>query len=60
MTWKDAGALLQVNGGSVLSDYGERVATLAWRMLESGAADLISSDHHADARVVSPVNLEVE
>jgi protein-tyrosine phosphatase len=54
MSWKHAGALLQVNGGSVLCDYGEAVAALAWRMVESGAADLIASDHHADARVVSP------
>jgi protein-tyrosine phosphatase len=57
MSWKDAGALLQVNGGSVLSDYGAAVAALAWRLLESGTADLIASDHHADARVVSPASV---
>jgi protein-tyrosine phosphatase len=53
-TWRDAGALLQVNGGSLTGYYGPQVESLGWRMLETGLADLISSDHHADARPVSP------
>ena len=54
LSWKKAGALLQVNGGSVLGDYGERIAQTAWRLLEDGQVDLIATDHHADSREVSP------
>jgi protein-tyrosine phosphatase len=56
-TWKQAGALLQVNGGSLLGDYGDPIARNAWHLLHSGAADLISTDHHADNRVVSPARV---
>ncbi|HEY0303760.1 MAG TPA: CpsB/CapC family capsule biosynthesis tyrosine phosphatase [Longimicrobiales bacterium] len=51
--WKQAGALLQVNAGSLLGDYGSAIANLAWAALEEGLADLIATDHHADSRVVS-------
>jgi protein-tyrosine phosphatase len=54
VTWKNAGALLQVNAGSLTGYYGPNVETLGWHLLESNLADLISSDHHADARPVSP------
>ncbi len=53
-TWRDAGALLQVNAGSLTGYYGPHVETLGWKMLEENFAALISSDHHADARPVSP------
>lgn len=52
--WKAAGARLQVNAGSLLGDYGSNIQALAWQMLAEGLADLISTDHHADARIVSP------
>jgi protein-tyrosine phosphatase len=52
--WKAAGARLQVNGGSLLGDYGAAIHALAWQLLTEGLADLVSTDHHADARVVSP------
>jgi protein-tyrosine phosphatase len=52
--WKAAGARLQVNAGSLLGDYGPAIEKLAWQLLGEGLADLISTDHHADARVVSP------
>ena len=55
--WKDAGALLQLNGGSVLGGYGEAIEELAWRLLGEGIIDLISTDHHADARPVSPAEV---
>src|SRR5690606_8167693 len=55
--WKDAGALLQLNGGSVLGGYGEAIEELAWRLLREGLIDLISTDHHADARPVSPAHV---
>jgi len=52
--WKEAGGLLQLNGGSVLGGYGDAIAELAWRLLDEGLIDLIGTDHHADARPVSP------
>ncbi|HEX7090957.1 MAG TPA: CpsB/CapC family capsule biosynthesis tyrosine phosphatase [Longimicrobiales bacterium] len=55
--WKAAGALLQLNGGSVLGGYGEGIEALAWRLLQEGLVDLISTDHHADARPVSPAEV---
>jgi len=55
--WKDAGALLQLNGGSILGGYGETIEELAWRLLQEGIIDLISTDHHADARPVSPAQV---
>jgi protein-tyrosine phosphatase len=55
LTWKKAGALLQVNCGSLLGDYGERIERTAWQLLQGGHADLIASDHHADNRAVSPL-----
>lgn len=53
-SWKDAGAALQLNAGSLVGDYGAAVERTAWRMLHAGLADIISSDHHADFRMVSP------
>jgi protein-tyrosine phosphatase len=56
-SWKEAGALLQVNGGSVLGSYGEGIRDLAFDLLAEGQADLIGSDNHADARPVSPAEV---
>ena len=53
-SWKAAGARLQVNGGSLLGDYGAAIHALAWQLVTEGLADLVSTDHHADARIVSP------
>jgi protein-tyrosine phosphatase len=52
--WKRAGALLQVNAGSLLGDYGPAIEKLAWQALGEGLADVVATDHHADSRVVSP------
>lgn len=52
--WNEAGALLQVNVGSLLGDYGVSVEALAWKALDAGLAAVVASDHHADSRVVSP------
>lgn len=52
--WKTAGALLQVNAGSLLGDYSPPIQALGWQALQEGIADLIATDHHADSRVVSP------
>lgn len=53
-SWARAGGILQVNGGSLIGIYGPEIEDLAWRLLETGLARLISSDHHADTRPVSP------
>lgn len=45
--WRAAGALLQVNGGSLLGEYGNGVRLIAQRFLTDGLIDLIASDNHA-------------
>lgn len=57
LTWKDAGAFLQVNGGSVLGDYGPDIMETAWQLVLNDHADLIATDHHADHREVSPARV---
>ncbi len=56
-SWRETGALLQVNAGS-LSGHYERsnpgARALAWQFIEQGLADLIATDHHASNRPVSP------
>ena len=52
--WKQAGALLQVNAGSLVGDYGTAIEKLAWQALAEGLVDVVATDHHADSRVVSP------
>ena len=42
-----AGALLQVNAGSLFGQHGERAAAVARTLVEQGWADYIASDHHA-------------
>jgi protein-tyrosine phosphatase len=45
--WKRSGAFLQLDAGSVLDFYGPRAEELAWRCLEVGVVDYLSSDYHA-------------
>ena len=45
--WKEAGACLQVNAGSLTGYYGADVRARAWRLLEAGMADYLASDYHA-------------
>jgi protein-tyrosine phosphatase len=52
--WRDLGALLQANAGSFNGHYrhqNPRAQQLAWRMVEAGVVDLISTDHHGVRRV---------
>lgn len=56
--WRDLGALLQVNAGSLTGHYrgsspdSER---LAWAMVDRGLVDLVATDHHGVRRAgVSP------
>jgi len=45
--WRDAGALLQVNHGSLVGRYGPKVAERALRLLQRGWVDYLSTDFHA-------------
>lgn len=45
--WREAGALLQVNAGSLLGQYGRAPRRVAWALLERGWADVVASDYHA-------------
>lgn len=52
--WRDAGALLQINGGSITGYYSREVHDLAWTLLHEGLAHIIGSDNHADSRPQTP------
>lgn len=45
--WKRSGAFLQLDAGSLVGGYGPRAEDLAWRCLEAGVVDYLSSDYHA-------------
>lgn len=45
--WREAGAVFQVNAGSLLGQYGPGPRRAAWMLLERGWVDLVASDHHA-------------
>jgi protein-tyrosine phosphatase len=48
-SWRDAGALLQVNTGSFTGYYRDSnpgAQQLAWALLEARLADVIATDHH--------------
>ena len=52
--WRGVGALLQVNGGSLLGMYGERAQSISRGLLASGMVDYIASDHHARGALPVP------
>jgi tyrosine-protein phosphatase YwqE len=52
--WRERGALLQLNGGSLAGLYTESAQRLARLMLEQGLVDVVASDHHGDHRPHSP------
>jgi protein-tyrosine phosphatase len=45
--WREAGALLQMNVGSLVGRYGVPVRTVAFRLLGRGLVDCLSTDFHA-------------
>jgi len=47
LEWKEKGAFLQVNGGSLLGRYGAEAREAALELLQRGWADYLSSDYHA-------------
>lgn len=44
--WKNEGAVLQMNHGSLLGRYGSEARSVAHRLLEEGWVDCLSSDFH--------------
>lgn len=48
--WRDMGVLMCLNVGSLLGEHGKEAQEVARRMLVSGHADLMGSDHHARPR----------
>jgi protein-tyrosine phosphatase len=49
--WREAGAYLQVNYGSVCGRYGADAQAVAYRLLRRGWADYLASDFHGHARL---------
>ena len=45
--WRDAGARIQVNSGSLIGQYGTAARTIAWELLRRGCADYLCSDYHS-------------
>lgn len=45
--WREAGAYLQVNAGSISGRYGEQARLNAFALLERGLADYMCSDFHS-------------
>jgi len=45
--WRESGALMVVNVGSVLGEYGSEAEQVARYMLARGQVDCLASDHHA-------------
>lgn len=45
-SWRDAGACLQVNFGSLVGRYGAAAQTVATRLLEAGMVDYLATDFH--------------
>lgn len=44
--WRDVGAVIQVNSGSLTGEYGDRVRRTALTFLERGWVDVLASDNH--------------
>ena len=46
-SWRDAGAFIQINCGSLIGHYGSRARHLVWQIIERGWGDYLSSDYHS-------------
>jgi protein-tyrosine phosphatase len=57
-SWHASGALLQVNAGSLLGDYGPEARGRAWDLLRLGIADYLCGDFHARGKYRVPAALE--
>jgi protein-tyrosine phosphatase len=50
LRWRAAGALLQINAGSLTGRYGEQARFNALAILENALADYVCSDFHSRGR----------
>lgn len=50
-SWREVGARLQVNCGSLLGFYGGDATRRAWSLIEAGSVDYLASDYHARGRL---------
>jgi len=48
--WRDSGAYLQINAGSLVGTYGSRAHRIAWFLLEEGRCEYLCSDYHCRGR----------
>ena len=48
--WREMGAVMCLNVGSLLGEHGSEAERVARRMLADGHADIVASDHHARPR----------
>ncbi len=44
--WYHQGCMMQINAGSIVGQFGERVAAVAQRLLRAGLAQFVASDAH--------------
>ena len=56
--WRDAGALLQVNAGSILGAYGPLARRNAVALLAEGLVDYVCSDYHGRREIATVELLE--
>lgn len=49
--WRDVGARIQVNAGSLVGQYGPSARDLAWELLRRGCVDYLSSDYHSRGKL---------
>ena len=52
-SWRDSGAKIQINAGSLIGQYGATAKRIVWQILEQGWADYMSSDYHSRGRLPS-------
>lgn len=55
-SWRERGALLQVNGGSLSGRYGDRIGERARQLLLEDLVTVVASDHHGDSRPDDPLD----
>jgi protein-tyrosine phosphatase len=48
--WREAGAYVQINAGSLVGAYGSRPRRIVWDILAEGHADYVCSDFHSRGR----------
>lgn len=57
-SWREAGARIQVNSGSLIGYYGATPRRVAWAILRDGLAHYLSSDYHSRGKC--PVHASAE